>query len=62
MLFGWEIDESPILQKSMNSYNAAYISDKISPALGRRKIFFNIFPPHANDRISIITIQLFTFD
>lgn len=62
MLFGLEIDKSPILQKSMNSHNAAYISDKISPALSRRKIFFYIFPPHADDCISIIAIQLFTFD
>lgn len=57
VLFGREIDESPIFKEAMNSNNGAYISHQVASAMGRGEMFFYILSPHANHRVAIVFIK-----
>jgi len=62
MLFWREINKSPVLKKSMNSHDRAYISKKVFSTKGWGKIFFGIFPPHKNHWVPVIHVKIGIFD
>lgn len=57
MLFGWKVDDSPVLQKGVDPDDRADIPWEVSPAHRWRQIFFGILAPHGNHKVSIKFVQ-----
>lgn len=62
VVFFWrEINQSPVLKKSMNSHDWTYVSKKVFPTMGWGKIFFSVFPPHKNHWVSVKHVKICIF-
>ena len=53
MLFGGEVDESPVLQECVDPHDTADISWEVLAAKGGRKILLRVFFPQGINGVSI---------
>jgi hypothetical protein len=57
VLPGGEVDESPVLQKSVDADDAADVSHECPAAVCGGEVFLYVFAPHADHRVAVVLVE-----